>query len=215
MSNLTARPTLRYYADRLRTTLAEPELVGESDLLTFLSDGYKRLCERSGCLLGTTTVTLTSGVAEADLPEDHYRTRLVALGGVRLDELSLRNSLASYGAGVPLAYYQYAGKIGFAPTPNTSTNHVTLLYSASPPPVQGYDDDLDPRLPPEYRYGIVHWVRWRITQIDGGAQGISRANYERALFEDCVGKIRRQLGTVASVTPGRMRSVVEAGRALR
>ena len=211
----TARPTLRYYQDRLRQSIAEPELVSDSDMLTFLSDGYKRLCERSGCLVNVATISLTQGTIEYALPTDIYRIRMLAVAGMPIDEISLRNSLADYGSGVPVAYYTYGSTIGFAPNPSADIATATLLYEATPTAPTGYDSDLDPRCLPEYRYGILHWVRWRLTQIDGGAQGITKANYERALFEDAVTRLRAASRGAASVQMARMRTVVEYGRALR
>jgi hypothetical protein len=54
-----------------------------------------------------------------------------------------------------------------------------------------------------------------LTQLDGGAQGINKAGYERALFEDAVVRLRAATHSLVSPGGSRMRSIVEQGRALR
>ena len=212
MTILPARAWFRYYADRLRETLAEPELVTDSDLLVLLNEAYKRLCEHSGCLPTITPVTLVPGQSEYSLPADWYETRSVSVAGELIDQISLFKSLTGYGQGVPIAYYSYGQTIGFAPRPNTAGT-VQLLYHATPSLVAGYDDDLDARLLPEYRYGIVHYVRWRLLQMDGGAQGITKADYERSLYDDCVRRLRDGSRNTVRTTPPRMRTALEAAHA--
>jgi hypothetical protein len=211
---LAARPWFRYYADRLRTSLVEPELVSDSDLLRLLNEGYARLCEQSGCLEQLVTIPTAIGVHEYSLPSDWYQTLLVTSGGVALDLLPQRQAYLDYGVGTPLVYYQYGTKLGVQPAPS-AVGALSLLYTATPAPVSGYDSDLDPRLPPEYRYGIIHYVRWRILQLDGGAQGIRKADYDRSLFDDCAARLRNAIRTVIDVDNQRMRTALEwehAGR---
>jgi hypothetical protein len=214
VSGFTTRPTLRYYQDRLRATIAEPELVSDADLLTFLQDGYARLCERSGCIVNLSTITMIPSQSEYTLPSDHYQTLMIASAGTLLNLVPLRNSLIDYGVGVPSAWYSYSDKIGVIPQP-VQPGTISILYEATPDTPSGYDESLDPRCLPEYRYGIVHWVRWRLTQLDGGAQGINKAGYERALFEDAVVRLRAATHSLVSPGGSRMRSIVEQGRALR
>jgi hypothetical protein len=204
VSVVTAQPILLYLQKRLRARLVESELVNDPDLLGFLSDAYVDACEQSRCLVALTTLTLTTA-QEYDLPADWSETIAVAANGAPIAQVGLRDSQADRGSGAPLVRYTYARKIGFSPVPTGGS--ALLLYAQTPPRFASWQDTLDARFPLEYAYLLVHYVRWRVAAMNGGAQHISLANFERAMYDQGINRLRQAVLVTDSTGPARVRHI--------
>jgi hypothetical protein len=203
---ISPQPPLLYLQDRLRKRLVEKALVDDAALLEFLSDAYVDACEQSRCLLTLATLVLSTA-QEYALPADWSETRAVVAGGVAIQQVGAHDSIADRGVGAPVVRYQYGRTIGFSPVPTGGS--ALLLYAATPSRFSTWQDTLDPRFPAEYTYVLLHYVRWRVLAMAGGAQRIGLSNYERSLYDQGVDRLRRSVPLVDSTQPQRVRHISE------
>lgn len=197
--SLTPTPPLRFALNRLRRTAIERAYWNDPTILETLSDGYRRACERA-CIMPTIYQWEADGSAEYDLPADLYRVLRVFLAGSPLDEVPLHLALEGREAG----YYTYEQKIGLVPTAAEGAT-AAMLYAATPPPLESFDEELDEAFGQEHVPILVHYARARVLEQAGGAQHITSARFERQMYE--VGVLRLSQQTVNRVGPARIRTL--------
>lgn len=221
MSVLTPQPILRHLKDRLRQNYVPESLYSDEDILTLLNDAYLEACERSMCLRGLYTFTLVDGQQEYPLPSDFSAINFVCSAGVELFPMSLADGLAQQRL-TPVAlstgYYTYnSTTIGFVPTPTKAAEDsaTMMMYAAQPSPFITYDDGFDARFPVEFADLLVHFVRWRVQLISGGAERIQLAAVDRKISDTRVGELRRAADTVETVMPPQLLHVADMRRLRR
>lgn len=199
---LTPRPILRHLKDRLRQNYVDDALYDDAEVLDLLNDAYRDACEQSRCLETLYTFTLVSGQVEYSLPADYSSTLAIYANGIELESIPLAgafSSVAATGNNVG-GYYIYGANIGFWIT-SAMTSAVKLLYAAYPAPLANFDSTLDPRFPEEFADILVHYVRWRVQMLSGGAERITQARWDRALYDQRIKELRRR-NNIAAGTGG-------------
>lgn len=209
MTVLITKTLLRHLRDRLRANYVDEGLYDDNDLLALLSDAYRDACEQSRCLQALHDFTLTGGTAEYDVPADFSQAIQCWSGGILLEPSTLARAFM-FGAtsSVPFAYYQYGTKIGLSPTP-AGGETVTMLYAQRPSVFNTYDDELDRRFPEEYSDLLVHYVRWRVQMLSGGAERIAQARFDRNTYDFRVDQLRRYSQMIDGTTQPSFGSVAE------
>jgi len=217
MSVLTPQPILRHLLDRLRVNYVDSALYTDDDVLTMLNDAYLDACESTMILRTFTTVTLLANQKEYDLPTDFSQLICAIASGSQLDPISFQEALLDFGSApaVSSGYYTYSGKIGVIPTPSAATTGtLMLLYAARPTPFSSYDDGLDARFPIEFADLLLHWVRWRVQIISGGAERVAAASTDRSLYDNRLREMRRTAETVTRIEPAQFGHVQTRRRSL-
>jgi hypothetical protein len=217
MSVLNVQPILKHLRDRLRVNYVDEVLYSDDDLLSMINDGYLDACEQTMILQTLTTMTLSPGVVEYDLPDDFSQAVCVVSGGLQLDPLPYQDALQEFAnTDVQTGYYIYARRIGVVPPPSENTGGtLLLLYAAEPVTLTTWDDGLDARFPIEYSDLLLHWVRWRVQMISGGAERIPAAQVDRAIYDGRIRDMRRATMTVSHTGPARFQHVSRRPRTAR
>lgn len=190
---LTPRPILRHLKDRLRQNYVDDAQYDDAEVLALLNDAYRDACEQSRCLETLATFTLISGQVEYALPADYSSTLAVYANGIELESIPLAgafSSVAATGNNVG-GYYLYATTIGFWITA-AMTSTVKMIYAAYPAALASFDSTLDSRFPEEFADILVHYVRWRVQMLSGGAERITQARWDRQLYDLRIKELRRR-----------------------
>lgn len=217
MSVLTVQPILKHLRDRLRANYVDSSLYTDDDVLIMINDGYLDACEQTMILQTLTTLTLTPNVSEYDLPADFSQAVCVVSGGLQLDPIGYQDALQSFTTtSVQTSYYIYARKIGLVPPPDeASSGELLLLYAAEPVALATWDDSLDARFPVEFSDLLLHWVRWRVQMISGGAERIPAAQTDRAIYDGRIRDMRRVTEAVSHTSPARFGHISQRPRTVR
>jgi hypothetical protein len=202
---LTPSAPLAYLKMRLRQTIPI-ELMSDETLLAYLSEAYQDACERARCLPALTSIPVTDA-QEYDLPADFAEILLVYRDGVELERIPNRLAMRADAWG----YYEYGGKIGLSPAPQTgsSTSAIWLVYARRPAAFVTYDDALEAAFTPEFFDALLHYARWKRYAVDGGAGRISQASWERDRWRIMVARLRQSARAVDAASRSRFVHVLE------
>jgi hypothetical protein len=219
--SLTPQPILLHLKDRLRANYVDDALWSDEDILSIFNDAYQDVCEQSQCLQSFMTLSLVAHQSEYSLPSDFDQLLLVVAGGSQLQPMPLSESLLPWISDGLLSGYYLFGKpgamtIGVIPAPiEDDTTMVQILYSASPTLFTTFGDGLDSRYPIEFADLLVHYARWRVQMMSGGAERIQNATTDRGIYDKRVIELRRTANTVgSSVAPSQMTHVSDRRRVL-
>ena len=218
---LFPQPILLHLKDRLRANYVDTALWTDDDILKIFNDAYQDVCEQSQCLQSFSTLSLAAGQGEYDLPADFDQMLLVVAGGSQLVPISVTESLLPWiPDGFANSYYIYgppgAMKLGITPTPiQDGETSVLLLYAATPTLFTDYGSDFDIRFPVEFSDTLVHYARWRVQMMSGGAERITNATTDRGIYDKRIQELRRTANTVgSSVAPSQMTHVSDRRKVL-
>lgn len=212
---ITTKPILQYLKDRVRQSYVDEALWTDADVLSVFNDAYQDVCEQSQCLQVLLAIPVTADTAEYALPDDFDQLITIVANGSQMAPIALSESLLDNSV---FGYYLY-GKpgsmtFGVSPTPQQgSSDQVMILYSASPTLFVSLDDDFDERFPVEYSDLLVHYARWRVQMMSGGAERIQNASTDRAIYDKRLIALRRTATTVGSnIAPGHFVHVSDTRR---
>ncbi len=212
--SITPQPILLHLKDRLRQNYVDEALYSDDDILSIFNDAYEDICEQSQCLQGFYALNLVNAQTEYTLPADFGQLLLVVAGGAQLQPVSLSESLLNWiPDGLEWGYYLFgpprATTFGIIPAPiQDSQTAVQILYAAYPAPFASFGDSLDARFPVEYSDLFVHYTRWRVQMLSGGAERIQNATTDRGIYDKRVQELRRTANTVGStIAPSQMTHV--------
>jgi hypothetical protein len=203
-SVLTPTNPVRFCIYRLRQSIAETSRFADSDLVSFINDGYLSACERTACLLAITTITIPAGTTEVALPADWSRTLRVYVAGESLTPVPYQDALNGVAGGV----YQYGTTLGFTGDPNTTDVQAWLFY-AQVPTILGLDDT--PQWGPEWNYLLRHYAAWRCMLTASGAEDLGMMVNERNLYDIGVDHLRSATNRSLKSAPRLVETVLGAG----
>jgi hypothetical protein len=219
--SITPQPILLHLKDRLRQNYVDEALWTDDDILSIFNDAYEDVCDQSQCLQAFTSITVVAGQSEYTLPADFGQLILVVAGGAQLQPISLSESMLNWiPDGLEFGYYLFGPPqsmtLGLVPAPIEDAGVVTsILYSALPTPFSSFGDSLDPRFPVEFSDLLVHYARWRVQLMSGGAERIQNAQTDRGIYDKRVTELRRTANTVgSSVAPSQMTHVSDRRKVL-
>lgn len=196
--SLTPSDILVSLKARLAVNYVDDALFTDDDTLQLLSDAYIDACEESLCLRTLYTLTPVAGQAAYALPNVSQVLAVVS-GGQRLEPLGLDSSFQDFAVnGTEVGFYVLNGTVGLIPTPTEATGPTLVLYAESPSAFSTYGDALDPRFPVEYADLLVHFVRWRVQMLAGGAERLGAAQGDRALYDARVKELRRSCEAITT-----------------
>ncbi len=208
------QPILLHLKDRLRLNYVDEALWSDDDILQIFNDAYEDSCDQSQCLQAFYNVPLTMNTTEYSLPADFGQLLLVVGGGTQMLPVSLSEAFISHVSdGLEFGYYIFGPPqnmtFGVIPAPREDgVTNVQILYSAMPTPFASYGDALDPRFPIEFSDVFVHYARWRVQLMSGGAERIQNATTDRGIYDKRVQELRRTANTVGStIAPSQMTHV--------
>jgi len=218
---LVPQPILVHLKDRLRANYVDEALWSDDDILSIFNDAYQDVCEQSQCLQSLTNIMMVANQPEYTLPADFDQLISVVAGGAQLLPMPLSASLMNWiQDGLIQGYYLYgkpgAMRIGVIPAPiEDDASLVMILYSASPTLFTDYGDSFDARYPVEFSDLLVHYARWRVQMMSGGAERIQNATTDRGIYDKRVIELRRTATTVGSqIAPAQMVHVSDRRRVL-
>lgn len=214
MSVLTPSDILTFCRSRLEQNYVDTSLYDGTDILDLMSDAYVHACEESLVLRNLTGLALAAGQAEYVLPADLHALIRVVAGGRQLQPIPRTEALADFATtGIETSYYTYSNKIGVVPTPiEDGVMSVMIEYATTPARFTTYGDVLDARFPVEFADILVHYVRWRVQMLSGGAERIGAATGDRGLFDQRIKELRRLADSTGLMSPTRMAHVTDRRR---
>lgn len=209
--SIAPQPILLHLKDRLRQNYVDEALWSDDDILAIFNDAYEDICDQSQCLQVFYDLPIVADQTEYSLPADFGQLLLVCAGGAQCQPISLSESMLNWiPDGLQFGYYLFgppnAMTLGLIPTPiEDASTTVKLLYSALPTSFSTFGDSLDPRFPVEFSDLFVHYARWRVQLMSGGAERIQNATTDRGIYDKRVTELRRTANTVGStVAPSQM-----------
>lgn len=172
-----AENSVKAVFDRFLTQISnrEKKIITDDDMFGWLNEAYTKAT--NGLNLGNReytvptpySITVTGGTAEYDLPTGFNKVRMVTnnrgeiVNSINFEEAATYSNNNTQN---PTAkYYIRGSKIGFTPTPGTTTTYY-LVYTKLGTTLTSYNDLVD--LPNNNFYFLVDFMLYRATPIIGG-----------------------------------------------